>query len=411
MKSINKYSLLLFVGLLMIGIISCKRNDGFSTGPISTDKTKPGVVTNIKVDNFNGGAYITYDLPNSENLLYVLAKYSIRDKVGRETKSSYYKDTVVVNGFADSKDYQVTLYAVSKAEIMSDPVTVTVHPQTPIYKLVRPSAVIAPDFSGVNIKALNPLKKDIGVIVTAFNDVTKAMEVEEQYFTKSDTIDFSVRGFKSTARNFGVYITDEWGNISDTLKANLTPLYEELLDKGQFATYTLPSDAPLYENGSSGWTVNKLWDDKLTDPGWHTDSNVQPPFVCTFSVGKTYKLSRFMMWGRKGFEYGHGNPRDFSIWGTNKTLPADAVLPVNSAVGTVIGDWTNMGNFHWPPPPSGLPPTAINQSDRDFYNQGAGFNVPFDAPSVKYLRINVGRTWEGGTLAHIIEVSFYGKPE
>jgi hypothetical protein len=237
------------------------------------------------------------------------------------------------------------------------------------------------------------------------------MEVEEQYFTKSDTIDFSVRGFKSTARDFGVYITDEWGNISDTLKANLTPLYEELLDKSQFATYTLPSDAPLYENGSSGWTVNKLWDDKLTDPGWHTDSNVQPPFVCTFSVGKTYKLSRFMLWGRRGFEYGHGNPRDFSIWGTNKTLPADALLPVNSAVGTVVGDWTNMGNFHWPPPPSGLPSTAVNQSDRDFFNQGAGFNVPFDAPSVKYLRINVGRTWEGGTLAHIIEVSFYGKPE
>ncbi|HMG06901.1 MAG TPA: DUF4959 domain-containing protein, partial [Mucilaginibacter sp.] len=165
MKSINKYSLQLFMGLLMIGIISCKRNDGFNTAPISTDKTKPGVVTSIKVDNFNGGSYITYNLPNSENLLYVLAKYSIRDKVAKETKSSYYKDTVEVNGFAESKDYQVTLYAVSKAEVMSDPVTVTVHPKIPVYRLVRPSATMSPDFSGVNVKALNPLKRNIGVIV------------------------------------------------------------------------------------------------------------------------------------------------------------------------------------------------------------------------------------------------------
>ncbi|MGN8068547.1 DUF5000 domain-containing lipoprotein [Mucilaginibacter sp. SG564] len=409
MKNINRYSLQLLMGLLMIGIISCKRNDGFNTGPISTDKTKPGVVTNIKVDNFNGGSYITYNLPNSENLLYVLAKYSIRDKVARETKSSYYKDTVEVNGFAESKDYQVTLYAVSKAEVMSDPVTVTVHPKTPVYQLVRPTAAISADFGGVNVKALNPLKRDIGIIVTAFDDVTKSMEVQEQHFTKGDTIDFSIRGFKSTPRNFGVYITDEWGNISDTLKKNLTPLYEELLDKGLFATYALPSDDELYEGG--GWTVNKLWDGSLDDPGWHTNSNSTPPFTCTFSVGKTYKLSRFKMWGRKGFEYGHGNPRDFSIWGSNKTLPADAVLPISAPVGTVIGDWTNLGNYHWPAPPSGLPPTAVNQSDKDFFNQGAEFNIPFDAPSVKYLRISIAKTWSGGTLAHIIEVSFYGKPD
>ncbi|SDE67983.1 protein of unknown function [Mucilaginibacter pineti] len=409
MKIINKYSLLLFMSLVMISMFSCKRNDGFSNTPVSTDKTKPGIITNVKVENFNGGANIIYDLPNSDNILYVLAKYSIRDKVSRETKSSYYKDTVVVNGFAQSQDYQVTLYVVSRAEVMSDPVTVTVHPGTPVYELVRPTATIAPDFGGVNVKALNPLKKNVGIIVTAFSDVTKAMEVEEQHFTNADTIDFSIRGFSTDARDFGVYVTDEWGNISDTLKANLNPLYEELLDKSKFFTYTLASDDALYEGG--GWTVDKLWDGLLTDPGWHTNSNSTPPFTCTFGVGKTYKLSRFNIWGRKGYEYGHGNPRDFSFWGSNKDQPADAVLPVTAAVGTVIGDWTNMGNFSWPPPPSGLPPTSPNQSDKDFFNLGVGFNIPFNAPSVKYIRLSVARTWEGGTLCHVLELSFYGKPE
>ena len=409
MKIIKKYSLLLFTGLVMISMFSCKRNDGFSNTPTSTDKTKPGIITNVKIDNFNGGANITYDLPNSDNILYVLAKYTIRDKVSRETKASYYKDTVVVNGFAKSQDYQVTLYVVTRAEVMSDPVTVTVHPDIPVYELVKPSASISPDFGGVNVKALNPLKKSIGIIVTAFSDVTKTMEVEEQHYTKADTINFSVRGFSTAARDFGVYVTDEWGNISDTLKVNLNPLPEVLLDKSKFFVNTIPSDDALYEGG--GWTVDKLWDGLLTDPGWHTNSNSTPPFTCTFGVGKTYKFSRFNMWGRKGYEYGHGNPKDFSFWGSNKDQPADAVLPVSAPVGTVIGDWTNMGNFSWPPPPSGLPAISPNQSDKDFFNQGVGFNFPFDAPSVKFIRLSVARTWEGGTLCHVLEISFYGNPQ
>lgn len=409
MKIINKYSLQLFISLVMISMFSCKRNDGFSNTPVSTDKTKPGIITNVKVENFNGGANITYDLPNSDNILYVLAKYTIRDKVSRETKSSYYKDTVVVNGFAKSQDYQVTLYVVTRAEIMSDPVTVTVHPDIPVYELVRPTAVIAADFGGVNVKAFNPLKKDIGIILTAYDDVTRTMEVQEQHFSKADTIDFSIRGFSTDARDFGVYVTDQWGNISDTLKANLKPLPEVLLDKSKFFNDALPSDDALYEGG--GWTVDKLWDGLLSDPGWHTNSNSTPPFTCTFGVGKTYKFSRFHIWGRQGYEYGHGNPKDFSFWGSNKDQPADAVLPVSAPVGTVIGDWTNMGNFSWPPPPSGLPAISPNQSDKDFFNLGAGFNFPFDAPSVKYVRLSVARTWEGGTLCHVIEISFYGNPQ
>jgi hypothetical protein len=40
----------------------------------------------------------------------VLAKYQIRNGVSRETKSSYYTDTVNVEGFAKEADYEVTLY-------------------------------------------------------------------------------------------------------------------------------------------------------------------------------------------------------------------------------------------------------------------------------------------------------------
>src|SRR5258708_25004031 len=156
------------VGSLAIpGIFSCSKIDNYN-GPVSTDKTKPGIVTNVRVVNFNGGAYIIYTLPNSPNLLYVQAEYKINDTKSRQTKSSYYSDTITVNGFANIQDYTVTLYSVSRADVKSDPVTVTVHPATPVYKLVRPTIVLSPDFGGVNIKAIDSFKKPVGIILISY---------------------------------------------------------------------------------------------------------------------------------------------------------------------------------------------------------------------------------------------------
>jgi hypothetical protein len=80
---------------------SCKKTDGYNT-IVSTDKTRPGPVSNVKVVNFSGGATITYALPDSKNILYVQATYKINDKASRQTKSSYYSDSITVSGFAKS---------------------------------------------------------------------------------------------------------------------------------------------------------------------------------------------------------------------------------------------------------------------------------------------------------------------
>jgi hypothetical protein len=408
--NIRKWSLLL-LSLVVISMISCKRNDGYND-PISKDKTKPAVVTNVKVNNYNGGAYITYDLPNSANVLYVVAKYQIRDGVSRETKSSYFSDTLNVVGFAKAQEYTVSLYTVSLAEVMSDPVTVKVNPLTPVYSLVSSAAAITADFGGINVKAQNPLKKEVGVIVTAFDPATGRMEVQDQHYTDKDTIDYSLRGYSATARDFGVYITDKYGNISDTLKKSLTPLFEELLPKNLFSEYRLPLDTKLYTG--QDWPVNHLWDG-ITDnsvSGWHTNSGNVPPFTCTFNVGAMYKLSRFVIWERQNeFAYGFSNPKTFAIWGSSKAQPQDIQLPVTAPVGTVLGDWVNLGNFRYPDPPSGLPAGAINAADRAFVAAGVGFNFPLSDPAIHFLRVAVATTWSGGDTAHIMELSFYGQPQ
>ncbi len=409
MKRIKNYSLLLFLLAVVFSVISCKRNDG-ARAPISTDKSKPGVITNVKVNNYNGGSYITYQLPNSQNILYVLAKYQIRDNVPRETKSSYYSDTVTVEGFAKEQDYDVTLYTVSRADVLSDPVTVKVHPKTPPYISIKSTTTMTTDFGGVNVKALNPLKKEIGVIVTAFNKATNTMEIQDQHYTTADTIDYSVRGYNTDPRDFGVYVTDKYGNISDTLKKSITPLFEQLLDKSKFSPYNLTSDTEI----GYGWVLPNLWDGKTdgNSAGWHTNPGHVPPFVCTFNVGLTYKLSRFIIWERPDqYAFGHGNPKLFSLWGSNVASPQDAQLPVSAAVGAVVGDWTNLGNFRYPNPPSGLPPGATNAADNAFVLAGVNFNISISAPPVHFIRVAVAQTWSGGNFAHIMELSFYGQPQ
>ena len=101
------------LALLVACMPSCKKNDGYRE-PESNDKTKPGPVSNVKVRNFKGGAVLTYALPADENLLYVVADYKINGKTARQTKSSFFLDTITVEGFQFSKDYTVTLHSVTR---------------------------------------------------------------------------------------------------------------------------------------------------------------------------------------------------------------------------------------------------------------------------------------------------------
>jgi hypothetical protein len=395
------------VVVLMLG--SCKKNDGYNT-VVSTDKTKPGVVTNVQVKNLNGAAYITYTLPNSSNLLYVLAQYNINGKTSRQTKASYYTDTVLCDGFAQSKDYTVTLTTVSRANVQSDPVTVTVHPATPVYQLIKPTVQLTADFGGVNIKALNPNRKDIGIILIAYDNSTKEYEVVDQNYTGLDTINYSIRGYPATPQKFGVYITDQFGNISDTTLLTITPIFETLLDKSKFSTYTLPSDSQT----AYGWEVYYLWDGKTDDysNGWHSAPGGSPPMQCTFNLGVSAQLSRFIMWERPDeYAYSHGNPKDFSIWGSNKPAPQDAYLPQLATAGAVVGDWVNLGNYHYPDPPSGLSPGFTNAADNAFVSAGVNFNINPGSPPVHFFRLLVHDTWSGGDFAHVMEFSIYGNPQ
>jgi hypothetical protein len=411
MKIFNiKYIYLLLLLPILGSFSACKKSDGYND-PVSTDLTKPGVISDIKVDNYSGGSYITYALPNSKNLLYILARYNINGKTSRETKSSYYSDTITVEGFAKKQAYEVTLYAVSRANVMSDPVTVTVNPDTPPYLLMKPTVRVLADFGGLKISGDNPSKKPLGVILLAA-DASNGTEIVDQHYSDVAKIDYALRGYQPVEKRFGYYVTDKYGNVSDTTYQTVTPLFETLLDRNKFFTYKMNSDSPI----GYGWDLPYLWDGKTdgSSNGWHTNPGGIQPIVATFGIGVSAKLSRFVLWerpdGSDRFAFGHGNIRVFSLWGSDKLAPEDVKLPKFAPEGTVLGDWTNIGNYNYPDPPSGSKPTAHTSSDNDFVKAGVSFNIPLVSPKVRYVRLCVAQSWSGGDYAHAMEMAFYGDP-
>lgn len=400
----HKY-IILTLTLLIIAVACAKEKD--YNEPVSGDKTKPGNITGIKVANFNGGSYITYSLPSSGNILYVKADYVIDEKTGkkRQTKSSYYSDSITVQGFAENKEYTVTLTTVTRSNVESDPVTVKVSPDTPVYRKVAKTILMQADFGGVNVQTRNPDKKPVGVIVLYKPDGSDKYAIYEQKFSDFETTGFSSRGFDTLPKQFAVYITDQWGNNSDTVFQTIKPLYEVQLDKSKFFGNALPSDGRI----GFGWALSNLWNGNTGGTGWHTvQENAPIPVVCTFGLGVSAKISRFMLFGRAGYEYGHGNPKVFSIWGSDKPAPADQVLPVFAEEGTVLGDWVNMGNYVWPGPPSGAPAASPTANDRAIFNKGMEFNVPFTAPKTRFIRLAVSESWSGATFAHAMEITLFG---
>lgn len=413
----KKYLALLLPAVVAVVLYSCSKVEDYND-IVSGDTTKPDVVKNIQVTSGPGSAVITYDLPQSDNILYVQATYKINDRITRQSKSSYYSDTIHVNGFAKSQEYTVTLHTVSRANVMSDPVDVKVTPQTPPYLEARPTIFTKADFGGINIALQNPSASDIGVIAIAKNSVTKQFEIVNQNYTSMEQISYSLRGYDTVDTEFGFYITDRWQNISDTFFTTVKPIYETLMDKSRFSRYILGTDVPT----GFGWEIENIWNGNTGSPGYHTTQPISPlvwPAVITFDMGRAAKLSRYTIWNR-GID-GSGNwlwqagaPQSWTIWG-RESNPVDETLPHgpgSPGVGqTSSNGWINLGTWTLPAKPSGLPNPQYTNTDLDFWNAGFSFNFDLELPKVRYIRF---QCLENASLTNnffnIAELSFWGDP-
>lgn len=379
----------LMIGLafmLCIILYSCSES---SIGQQPLDKNPPPPPTNAVVENLNGGAVIKYDIPVSDDLLYVKATYKIKNTT-RESKSSYYANSIEVSGFGDTKEYKVELRSVDRSRNESEPLIVTINPLTPPVDLISDSFSLLTSFGGVQLTWENKNRADI-IISFMASDSTGALVDAEDVYSSVPEGRFTLRGFDTTEREFAVYARDRWDNYSDTVSITTTPYFEEEIDKSTFREAWLPGDAE-----PTGHRVEYIWDNiiNIGSGFWHTNAE-DLPISCTFDMGVTAQLSRYKLWQRPGFFYTHNNPKKWELWGSNNPNPD----------GSMDESWILLDSYE-SFKPSGDGP--LTNEDKEYAEKGEEFEVPIDAPAVRYIRLVMFENWSGGNIAQIAEMSFWG---
>lgn len=384
----------LYIGLLVLMTTqACKQSP---VTPVVNDGVAPGPVTGVSVTNLSGAATLKYNLPSDPDVLYVKAVYKTKQGVERETKVSYYNNTITVVGFADTDPYEVKLYAIDKGGNQSQATSVTVNPLTPPYKVIRNSLQAISNFGGIDVSFQNATEADVAMVVIAPNSLGDLAIINTNY-TNIKEGTFMTRDLKAVETKFGIYVRDRWGNISDTLKVTLTPIYEERLDRTKMKALVLPTntDAPTGYGGS----IAGLFDGSLTGGMYHAGDAARMPQWFTYDMGVSAKISRMAWWMRQGYYYNLHSPRKVEIWGSNNPNPN----------GSFDG-WVLL-TTHEQIKPSGLPNGQLSTADNEAANAGETITIPLDAPKVRYIRFKTLSNWSAGTYVQIFEIAMWGNPQ
>lgn len=394
----------LILGLLVLLVFTQCTRESLNV-PVEKNSNKPGPVTNISVtENSNGQSTITYTLPPDEDLLYVKAEYEIRPGVKREVVTSYYTNTMVLDGFSKAGAYDVKLYAITRSQISSDPATVTVNPLESPVNLSFQNLAIQASFGGPNIRTKNAARQPIVIVPLIDTTGNGNYYSLNKIYTQTDSINITIRGLRDRLTKFAFYITDKYGNRSDTLYSELTPFAEIRLDKTKFSGYPLPGDAVLAYQGE-GVRYGLLWDNNYNLngiwPRFYTVTTDLNPQTITWNIGVRRKLSRIVFFSRSENQlryYEQGNLRDFEVWGSANPNPD----------GSYDASWVKLATKSLVRP-SGLAPGSASTAEDAAYAI-AGWEVEFDpsAPSVQYLRVRSLRNWENTTWITMSQLDVYG---
>lgn len=386
--------------LVLIAIIAvfsgCKEEEVNS--PLSKGE-KPGKLSVLSITELAGGAEITFKAPLDKDFTYAEAVYS--PKAGKENRvtSSPYEDTMVLTGFTQAGTYKVTLYAVAKGGVRSEPLEVEIPVAKPSFLEVFENLRVVDDFSGFTVVYENPAEQPIRITVLRYDPLTRRFTTEHTHFSSDAQGSFRRAGY-TDPEEFRFVVTDRWENNSDTLVQTVTPLEEFEMDKGKFASHPLP---PFNNLPYDSYTLfAQIWNNSIGNfyyarTGWMS-SQAGPIDFC-IDIGVKAKLSRVKMnhpcsANNVYTAFSRYTIRDFEIYGSNDPNPD----------GT-WESWDRVGVFE-----SIRPSGMSNEEVRHFgCVTGEDFFVPGETGGYRYYRFKILRQWGGtGFFSGIDELTFFG---
>ncbi len=387
--------LLYIIPALLLFVLGqgCKEEDRLDH--IDENAPAPQQVSNIKSEGTPGGALLTYKVPGDENLAYVKAVYEIQPGVFKEGKASYYTDTIRLEGFGDTNEYDVKVYSVGKNEKVSEPLMVKIKPLTPPVISSFSALTMEAGFGGVKIKFKNETEANLAIVLESDTSGNGFNVPVQTFYTKAREGSYSVRGLKSVEKSYSVYLRDRWGNKSEILTKNIIPLFEQEVPK-PFTALHLPTDS--YLPVESSYPLERTWDGLVDIWIFASQSNALTQWF-SIDLKKTVVLSRMKMHQRSpNYTYGGSNVKAFELYGSNAP-----------ATDGSFNNWTLVGKFR-SFKPSNLPVGQNTTEDYDYaYTKGEDFEFEETPQAYRYYRFKTVETWGGGGGCHITELSFFGK--
>jgi hypothetical protein len=391
---------------LILLTASCSQLDG--PQPLESNSIPPGKVSNIQIENLEGKAKLTYTLPSNKDLLYVKATYTLENGTPMEVKSSYYNNSMLLEGFVGLKPIKVNLYAVNRSETVSEPIEITVNPlEAPIFDIYR-SIAIQNDFGGLYLTATNKSKIDVSILVMTKNEEGDFEPLPNSIYTSTEFIKKSIRGMDTIPKPIAVVVRDRWLNVTDTIHTTIKPLYESVISTNNYKGLRLDNDPVYYEEFDfNKIKMSVLWDGKYGFPQAIITRRDAPDTklnTITFDLGQSVVLSRVHIWdyrennSDKNYYY-LGGLRYFKIWGTN-TVPNQ-----NGS----WDNWTLLGEYEVIKP-SGLPSGQTSNEDVIVAKAGQSYSIPLGTPKMRYLRIESKENWGKVKGLAIADLLVYGDP-
>lgn len=383
--------------------VSCEEE---SRGPLFKDDIPPGAIQDVEVENLPGGAKISYTVPRDEDALFVEANYHLDNGEKVTSKSSIFKNFVILEGLRELKSQEVELVCVDRSNNRSSSVYVTITPETaPIDKLFS-SFEITEDFGGVRVVYDNEDKISAEILLYAEDEDGNLVYEQSAFISDDRSSHYTFRSFPPVSAVFGVSATDRWDNSTEILETTVTPLEEHELNRELFRDMFLEGDEP----DAFGWTKPNLWNGSIDGSGFHTaqgePGTVIPPYtqgyhVFSMDLGVVAKLSRFRFWQRQDtWIFTHGNPRSFEVWGIDE-IPDDD--------GASLEGWTKLVENGEVIKPSGGPLGSNSADDIAQAAEGEEFEFPIEAPPVRYIRFVNIENWSSSKFMHLMEIKFWGQ--
>jgi hypothetical protein len=302
------------ISIIFLFICACSEGARFDIN--SADTVPPATPVISRYEALSGAVRIFYYPPTDPDVISVDAQYTRKSdgKVFRFS-TSYFSNTILVPGLADTVIYDVELYAIDRAGNHSPKIVYPVKPLESAIMKVKQTVTLKGGFDAVFAKWTNELTQSVNVLI----DYT---------FTMNGTTKTLTRVFTSSAKDNRYYITDlaippdspiklkyrisdDYGNVTEDVDAGEIFVLKDMevpkLDPDRTPYWSLPAarTIPLAAEGNNIRQVfgdvadGSLWRviDGLIDQNESLNymmADAPHPWSLIIDLNEYYELSRIV---------------------------------------------------------------------------------------------------------------------